>query len=132
MLIPGPPGTDTRFLSIEQLTHDEVGEVAFYGFLDHLPGTGTANDEGIWIPDDAGVPGSQIRVRVTYRMPIITPLIQAFVDSISLVGQVVESFYDIGFPSVRVAQFIRFCRINKICRIWWRREKYGTSLRTCP
>jgi hypothetical protein len=55
------PGTDTHFLSIERLTHNEVGEVAFYGFLDHLPGTGTANDEGIWRSDGSG--GFELVVR---------------------------------------------------------------------
>lgn len=55
------PGTDTQFLSIERLTHSEVGEVAFYGFLDHLPGTGTANDEGIWRSDGSG--GFELVVR---------------------------------------------------------------------
>jgi uncharacterized repeat protein (TIGR01451 family) len=53
------------------------------------------NDEGVWIPDFAGGPGGQVRVRVTYRMPLVTPLTQAFIESISLVGQTVvttESF----------------------------------------
>ncbi|MDX1615739.1 MAG: DUF11 domain-containing protein, partial [Candidatus Promineifilaceae bacterium] len=56
-------------------------------------------EDGNWTPDSAGGPGDAVRIRATYELPFVTPLIRVIVESISLVGQVVvtnEQFIQVG------------------------------------
>ena len=46
------------------------------------------DDEDTWTPDNAGKSGDPVRVKVTYKMPLVVPLFSVLVDSISLRGQV--------------------------------------------
>ena len=47
------------------------------------------DEDGVWYPDYAGEAGQNVRIRVTYYMPIVTPLLQPIVEMVPLVGQMV-------------------------------------------
>jgi uncharacterized repeat protein (TIGR01451 family) len=47
------------------------------------------DEDGVWHPDYAGESGQNVRIRVTYYMPIVTPLLQPIVEVVPLVGQIV-------------------------------------------
>ncbi len=46
------------------------------------------DEGGAWRPDFAGQAGKPVRVRVTYHMPLVTPLFTPIIESIGLFGQV--------------------------------------------
>ncbi|MFN2187615.1 MAG: TadE/TadG family type IV pilus assembly protein, partial [Candidatus Promineifilaceae bacterium] len=46
------------------------------------------DENGTWIPDDSGGAGDPVRVKVTYNMPIVVPVLSAIVESVPLKGQV--------------------------------------------
>ena len=54
------------------------------------------NDIGQLVPNDAGAPGKPLVVRVTYRVPIIVPLLSSIVDSLPVFGQIVENNEQFG------------------------------------
>ncbi|MEJ2750902.1 MAG: pilus assembly protein, partial [Anaerolineae bacterium] len=57
------------------------------------------NDQGVIQPDFGGMPNTPVVVRAFYRVPIITPLLQPIVPSVTVFGQVTmnnESFGQLG------------------------------------
>jgi Flp pilus assembly pilin Flp len=57
------------------------------------------DEDGVWYPDYAGASGQNLRIRVTYYMPVVTPLLQPIADMVPLTGQVVainEDFDQFG------------------------------------
>ncbi len=83
------PGTTSTFLSIENLTQSETGDLAFYGFLDHVGGVDSTADEGIWVMDGAGVVSLVVQEGdPRLMMPAGSQLDRLFPSGLNSLGQV--------------------------------------------
>lgn len=97
---------DLRVASVISKTHTGLGglplnetsfthEDEFYYYIEVLG----VDETGALRPDFAGIPEKPVVVRVTYRVPIITPLFEPIISSIPVYGQVTmnnESFGQVG------------------------------------
>jgi len=90
-----PPCLDPRVDSIEDEARRTVAGVPVDpAVVVGQPGTLAVevwgqDEDGVWYPDYAGASGQNVRIRVIYYMPIVTPLLQPIADMVPLTGQVV-------------------------------------------
>ncbi|HSG16221.1 MAG TPA: DUF11 domain-containing protein, partial [Anaerolineae bacterium] len=107
-----PACLDARVTSIKRESRRAGGGLA----IDDNAPTGEKNsyiteiysqdNAGNWIPDDAGGPGEPIRIIVRFQMPVITPLLRPFAESVRLTGRVTvqaENFDQYGVVENSVA-----------------------------
>lgn len=90
-----PPCTDPRVHSIKSVAEENLAglslnpdasfEEAGY-YLVELFGT---NANGDWVAESAGMPGRPILVRVTYRAPVLTPLLRPIAQTVMVTGQTI-------------------------------------------
>ena len=90
-----PPCLDPRVDSIEDEARRTIAGVPVNpNVLVGQPGSLAVevwgqDEDGVWYPDYAGASGQNVRIQVTYYMPIVTPLLQPIADMVPLTGQVV-------------------------------------------
>ncbi|HSM58632.1 MAG TPA: CARDB domain-containing protein [Candidatus Sulfomarinibacteraceae bacterium] len=105
-----PPCPDPRVASIKAQARAALGGLtlddgAAYNdpqyYLIEVIGT---DENGNQIPDYAGAPGMPVMVRVTYRVGMVTPLVQPIANTVRVIGQVVlnnEQFTQISTSNTR-------------------------------
>ncbi|MFW6183046.1 MAG: TadE/TadG family type IV pilus assembly protein, partial [Chloroflexota bacterium] len=105
-----PPCDDPRVASIKAQAREALGGLALdegaayedpQYYLIEVIGT---DQHGNQIPDYAGAPGMPVMIRVTYRVGMVTPLVQPIANTVRVIGQVVlnnEQFTQISTSNTR-------------------------------
>ncbi len=91
---PNPRVSSIKNIARQELRGLRLNEVPNAAFEDdyyYLIEVYGVNEVGQLVRDDAGAPGKPLVVRVTYRVPIIVPLLNSIVESIPVFGQLVEN-----------------------------------------
>lgn len=104
-LFESPPCLDARLTSIKREARRSAGGLA----IDDLAIAGETNSfvtevwsydsEGQWRQDEVGGPGDPIDIIVRFQMPVVTPLLKPFADSVRLTGRikvVAENYDQVG------------------------------------
>ena len=89
-----PPCPDPRVASIKAVAEENLAGLplnpgAVYNDPQYYLVEVMHNEDGAWVADSAGGPGDPVMVRVTYRVGILTPFVNAIARTVRVSGQVV-------------------------------------------